>query len=163
MRREITDDLFEEKYYKYKDTLYRIAYSYLKNREDSTDCVQDVFMKYLDSTTKFDNDDGEFYWLIRVTINTSLSYLKTSWKKRVTLNNEYVESTNEKIESAEIDYKALITNLPQKYKDVVVLFYWEDFSIKRIADALNISESNVKKRLERARNKMREEIKNGQI
>ncbi|MCR5422781.1 MAG: hypothetical protein K6E74_04010, partial [Bacilli bacterium] len=62
--RNISDKQFEEIYYKHKQTLYNISYSYLKNVSDSDDIVQDVFMKYLNSNNDFKNDDELKYWLI---------------------------------------------------------------------------------------------------
>jgi len=166
--RKISNEQFNEKYHLYKNTIYSIAYTYVHNTSDADDIVQDVFLKYLNSEVVFQTLDNERYWLIRVTINTSKNYLKKTWRKKVDLDDErvnrapsYEKKFNESFNNEEKIFE-IVYNLPQKYKEVIVLFYYEDLSINEIANTLNLSVSNVKKRLERGRNVIREkEIKNG--
>ena len=94
--RNISNDEFNEKYYLYKETIYGIAYTYMKNVNDSDDIVQDVFMKYLNSNEKFKTLDNEKFWLIRVTINTCKSYLKKSWKQKVELDESKIDIVSKK-------------------------------------------------------------------
>ncbi len=156
--RNISNDEFNEKYYLYKETIYGIAYTYMKNVNDSDDIVQDVFMKYLNSNEKFKTLDNEKFWLIRVTINTCKSYLKKSWKQRVELDESKIDIVSKKEENSYLF--DIVYSLPHKYKEIIVLKYYEDFSINEIAKILNISISAVKKRLERARNMIKEKEKN---
>jgi len=69
----------------YTEVLYRIAFTYLGNRSDAEDIVQETFLKYIKKKTKFDNDEHEKAWLIRVTINLCKDYLK-SFGIRIQLN-----------------------------------------------------------------------------
>lgn len=156
--RNISNDEFNEKYYLYKETIYSIAYTYMKNVNDSDDIVQDVFMKYLNSNEKFKTLDNEKFWLIRVTINTCKSYLKKSWKQKVELDESKIDIVSKKEENSYLF--DIVYSLPHKYKEIIVLKYYEDFSINEIAKILNISISAVKKRLERARNMIKEKEKN---
>lgn len=156
--RNISNDEFNEKYYLYKETIYGIAYTYMKNVNDSDDIVQDVFMKYLNSNEKFKTLDNEKFWLIRVTINTCKSYLKKSWKQKVELDESKIDIVSKKEENSYLF--DIVYSLPHKYKEIIVLKYYEDFSINEIAKILNISISAVKKRLERARNMIKEKEKN---
>lgn len=156
--RNISNDEFNEKYYLYKETIYCIAYTYMKNVNDSDDIVQDVFMKYLNSNEKFKTLDNEKFWLIRVTINTCKSYLKKSWKQKVELDESKIDIVSKKEENSYLF--DIVYSLPHKYKEIIVLKYYEDFSINEIAKILNISISAVKKRLERARNMIKEKEKN---
>lgn len=161
--RKISNEEFNVKYHMHKNTIYSIAYTYVHNVHDADDITQDVFMKYLNSSDTFQTLDNEKYWLIRVTINTAKSFLKKAWKNKVSLDDELInrvgspdkkESNNEMFE--------IVYSLPQKYKEVIVLYYYEDLKINEIAKTLKISESNVKKRLERGRNLIKEkETKNG--
>ena len=160
--RNLSESEFDIKYQLYKDIVYNIAYSYVRNREDALDVSQDVFIKYLKSNNEFKTLDNEKYWLIRVTINTSKNYLSSSWKKKVTLDSEYLERiSSDKKES--VSYFNAITNLPSKYKDVIVLFYYENLKLEEIAQTLNVSVSCVKKRLERGREKIKMEVEHGQL
>ncbi len=160
--RNLTETEFDKKYHMYKDLIYNIAYTYVHNKFDSDDITQDVFIKYLESTVEFNSLDNEKYWLIRVTINQSKNYLSTSWKKKTILNDEMVERTMEKEsrEKEKNDYYRIITSLPNKYKEPIVLFYYEDLKIEEIAKVLNISLNCAKKRLERGRQKIKEELNN---
>lgn len=154
--RNISDKQFEEIYYKHKQTLYNISYSYLKNVSDSDDIVQDVFMKYLNSNNDFKNDDELKYWLIRVCINACINEIKSTYKKRVVLDNNISLNNDSLNEDNEIfNY---VYNLPLQYKDVIVLYYYESYSVNEISKILKISQSNVKKRLERGRNILKTKI-----
>ena len=67
--RDVSEKDFKIKYDLYKDTIYRIAYTYVHNHQDSEDVLQEVFIKYLNSNDLFESLDNEKYWLIRVTTN----------------------------------------------------------------------------------------------
>ena len=158
--RKISNEQFNIKYEMYKNMLYSIAYTYVKNKDDAEDVVQDVFMKYLKSNDVFPTLDNEKFWLIKVVINTAKTHVTRIWKKKVNLNDEYINKVADKKEKRENDLFEVVCKLPSKYKDVIVLFYYEDLSIKEISSALKITEANVKKRLERGRNIIKEKEKN---
>ena len=160
--RKLSEQEFNKKYQMYKNMIYNIAYTYARNVADADDITQDVFMKYLNSDEVFQTLDNEKFWLIRVTINTCKSYLKKYWKKNVYLDDDYInrlpsdrENSNDKTNDDIFEY---VFTLPQKYKTVIILFYYENLSINDISKTLKITESNVKKRLERARNILREKV-----
>lgn len=159
--RKISNEEFNEKYALYKNTIYSIAYTYVHNVTDADDITQDVFMKYLNSNDIFQTLDNEKYWIIRVTINACKSYLKKYWKRNVLLDDDYINRLpSEDISSKEkTDVFEYVFRLPHKYKEVIVLFYYEDLSIEEISKTLKITNSNVKKRLERARNILRGKVK----
>ena len=160
--RNISNDEFENKYYKYKQMIYNISYTYVKNTNDADDITQDVFMKYLNSDEQFATEDNEKFWLIRVTINTSKTFVTSSWKKKVFVDEELINRTSDaKKEVGELF--ELVCKLPSRYKEPIVLFYYENMSIGEISHTLGISESACKKRLERGRNMLREKenLKNG--
>lgn len=163
--RNISNEQFNKKYYQYKDMIYKISYTYVHNVYDADDIVQDVFMKYLNSNETFKTDDNEKYWLIRVTINTCKNFISSNWKKRVTFdedlnrfsNNESNYNSNYNIENnSKNKIFEIIETLSHKYKEVIILHYIEEMKVLEISKALKISESAVKKRLERARNMIKE-------
>ena len=162
--RNLSEEEFDVKYNAYKDTVYNVAYTYVHNRSDALDISQDVFIKYLNSDEIFNDDNHEKYWLIRVTINTSKNYVTSSWKKKVVLDNEYVDRIQESDKSYEnANYFEVIMKLPSKYKDVITLYYYEDLKVEQIADILKETPSCVRKRLERGREKIKKEIENGRL
>ena len=155
--RNISDKDFEEIYYKHKQTLYNISYSYLKNVSDSDDIVQDVFMKYLNTNNDFKSDDDLKYWLIRVCINACINEIKSTYKKKVTLDND-ISLNNDSIKNEDKEIFSYVYDLPLQYKDVIVLYYYESYSTDEISKILKISQANVKKRLERGRNILKTKI-----
>ena len=155
--RNISEYEFTEKYHLYKPMIYSIALNYLHNQSDSEDVCQDVFMKYLNSNQEFASLDNEKYWLIRVAINTSITYSKSSWKKKVELDDDKIGMIKDS-DNIDIDMIEAIRKLKNKYKEVIILYYYENIEIKEIANILNISTDNVKKRLERARKEIKEAL-----
>lgn len=157
----LTEEQFEVKYQMYKEMLYNISYTYLKNSFDSEDLIQEVFLKYLKYDGNFESLDNEKYWLIRVTINSCKSFLTTAWKKNTILSSEEIE--RKKDQGIDTTYFLAISNLPNKYKEVIVLYYYENFKIEEIAQILKASQSAIKKRLQRAKEKLKEEIGNDRL
>lgn len=150
---------FDIKYNKYSQELMNISYGYTKNRDDSFDVVQNVFYKLFNSNKSFKTDNDEKYWLIRVTINESLDVLRKR-KKEVLVDENTIDKvsddTKDKTKELKLEKLSnLVRNLPKNYKSVIILFYYDLLSIKEIKNILNISESAVKKRLERARDILR--------
>lgn len=152
----LTESEFEVRYHLFKETIYNVAYTYVRNRMDAEDITQEVFLKFLKYDGDFTTLDNEKYWLVRVTINTSKSFLTSSWKKKISLSDEV--TLNAPSGSSEQDYFNLIINLPNKLKEVIVLYYYENFKINEIAQILKSSESAIKKRLQRARDLLKGEL-----
>ena len=150
---------FDIKYNKYSQELMNISYGYTKNKDDSFDVVQNVFYKLFNSNKSFKTDNDEKYWLIRVTINESLDVLRKR-KKEVFVDENTIDKvsddTKDKTKELKLEKLSnLVRDLPKNYKSAIILFYYDLLPIKEIKDILNISESAVKKRLERARDILR--------
>lgn len=152
----LTESEFEVRYHLFKETIYNVAYTYVRNRMDAEDITQEVFLKFLKYDGDFTTLDNEKYWLVRVTINTSKSFLTSSWKKKISLSDEV--TLNASSSPSEQDYFNLIVNLPNKLKEVIILYYYENFKINEIAQILKSSESAIKKRLQRARDLLKGEL-----
>ena len=150
----MTEEQFEEKYYLYSQELFNIAYGYTRNVQETEDIVQNVFIKFLQCNKRFETSNDELYWLIRVTINESINFVKSSHKKKIVLNDDIVHSTSD--QSKENNDKVLIEefvkNLPEKYKTIIILFYFDNLKTAQISKLLNLPEATVRKRLERGRN-----------
>lgn len=140
------------------DCIYRVAYSGCRNTADTEDVVQNTFLKLLERKESFPEDDQAKYWLIRVAINECKSLWRTPWRQRVTSTEElFSEPAFETPEQSDL-YDA-VRELPVKYRQVVHLYYFEDYSVKEIAGILTLSETAVQTRLLRARQKLREKLK----
>lgn len=114
---------------------------------------------------KFQHQCSEKTWLTRITINTCKDLLRTSWIKRVTTFDIWQDSGKDceapfDIEQQETDQQLyeLIQELSTKYKDVILLFYYEELSYEEIAQILKIPEGTVRSRLSRARVKLKKMI-----
>lgn len=139
----------------YLDMVYRVALNGCKNTYDADDVVQDTFLKLLKCRKPFDSDEHIRNWLIRVTINECKRFWTSPWKTRIVPWDENVEEPVvwEPEQSALYDK---VMELTPKYRETVYLYYFEDFSVKEIADILTISETSVQTRLQRARQKLKE-------
>ena len=156
---KISEKQFDYVYNEYAKELYNIAYGYTRNRDDSIDIMQNAYVVLLESNKKFESNEHIKYFLIRVTINESLNLLKSASKKRVIKNNDvFVNFPETKKEELPYDLSEIVNTLPEKYKTIIILHYYDDMKIKDISYVLKISESAVKKRLERARNLIKEII-----
>lgn len=150
---KISEKQFDYVYNEYAKELYNIAYGYTRNRDDSIDIMQNAYVVLLESNKKFESNEHIKYFLIRVTINESLDLLKSANKKKVIRNNDFVVNFPEtKKEELPYDLSEIVNTLPEKYKTIIILHYYDDMKIKDISNVLKISEPAVKKRLERARN-----------
>ena len=148
----LSEQEFNKKYELYSQELMNISYGYTKSRDDSLDIIQNVFTKIVNNPKQFNNLNEEKYWLIRITINECKDFLRKK-SKRPMINADLVNSfSNYDSETENLHYIAdVVKTLPEKYKVVIILFYWDSLSIKEIAKVLKVSEDAVKKRLERAR------------
>lgn len=139
------------------DMVYRLALSQTKSIANAEDVTQEVFLRFVENRRKLKSSEHIKAWLIRVTINCSKSVFNSSWfRKTVPLDNEIAFDTPEK---SEVYYA--VQSLPTKYRTVIHLFYYEDMSVKEIADCLNMKDSTVKSHLFRGRELLKKELKGG--
>lgn len=146
-------DFFLKSADRYKDTVYRIALNYLRNTYDADDILQEVLLKFYTSHKKFDCDEHIKNWLIRVTINMCKNTLRVPWRKRDVALDELTDSMSFEYEE-ESDLFEMVMGLPEKNRIVLYLFYYEDYSVKEIADMLKLKETAVTSRLSRARKQL---------
>ena len=137
---------------KYHGTVFRVAYSYVKNREDGEDIAQEAFLRLYNSDIDFKTDENAKAWLIRVSINLAKDMLKSSWLKGRTELDRDIPYEN-KEESIMLD---CIHRLKPEYCSVILLYYYEGYSAKEIAEILRISPTLVTTRLSRARKQLKE-------
>ncbi len=147
----------------YSDMIYHIAMRYLNTKEDAEDIVQEVFMRYIANFKAgklFDTEEYEKYWLIRVTMNLCCNEIYSA-KRRFCLpfnENIYCEFN---VDSENL-LNSAVNKLKKEYREPFILFHIEGMKISEISGTLGISEANVKTRLKRARDQIREYIKRGE-
>ena len=133
-----------------ESSLYRVAKGILKEDLDCADAIQETILKSYHSISKLKNPAYFKTWLIRILINECNDMLKIK-RKSLSLTNIENVAEPEKPKNEFDELRAAILELNEKYRMVVTLFYFEDCSIKEIAQVLNIREGTVKSRLNRAR------------
>ena len=154
---KVSEEYFTRVYdYSYQE-VFSVIYSYVKTKYDAEDILQDTFMSFLDKNPSFKSLEETKYWLIRVSINKSINFLKKK-SKTTTLADDF----DVKVEDESNDESTLIfnklTSLPEKLKIVMILYYYNNMKIKDIAKTLKISESAVKMRLERGKEQLKKEL-----
>ena len=147
----------------YGQDVLKIAYLYVKDQQLAEDIFQEVFYKVMKNYHKFEHLSSEKTWLIRITINTCKDLLRTSWLRRVTTFGTLEEQNQTQYEQpfdmtqseSNNELNEMIMKLPQRYKEVILLFYYEDFSYDEMAKILNIPKGTVQSRLARGREKLK--------
>ena len=151
--RQPVQELFE----KYQNNLYAAAFSICKNTEDAKDVVQETFIQYYSLRKEFDNEQHIRAWLIRVAVNKAKNINRSFWRKNKRPLEDYMETLTFDTPESEELFETVMA-LPEKFRIVIHLFYYEDYTIREIADILKLSESNVKVRLSRGRSLLKERL-----
>ncbi|MCI8335589.1 MAG: sigma-70 family RNA polymerase sigma factor [Peptococcaceae bacterium] len=153
MREEIT--LLIERY---QDNLFAAAFSICKNAADANDIVQETFLQYYTIDKEFETEQHIKAWLIRVAINKAKNINLSFWKRKRVSMEDYINTLAfETPEDGPLFEEVM--GLPEKYRIIIHLFYYEDYSIREIANILKISEANVKVRLTRGRTLLKKTLK----
>lgn len=150
------DIQFQRIYDLIKNDVIRLAYAYTKNLPDSEDITQEVFIKLYENMNKFINETDENVkkWCIKVTVNKCKNLYVSSWKKKIRLFFEFNDnkfSNNRQINEDLNDY---LFRLPDKYRIVLVLYFYEGYKIQEIATILNLNESTIKQQLKRGKEQL---------
>lgn len=136
---------------KYHGTIFRLAYSYVKNADDAEDIVQEAFLRLYCSELHFEADENVKAWLIRVSINLCKDMLKSAWLKgRTKLDRDIPYESKE--ESVVGD---CIVKLKPEYRAIIQLYYYEGYSAREIAQLCGISATAATTRLSRARKQLK--------
>ena len=143
---------------RYQNSLYAAAFNTCQNQMDAEDVVQETFVQYYTSRKEFESEQHIRAWLLRVVINKARNINRTFWKINKCSLEDYIETLTFP-NSQSRDLFEEVVKLPDKYRIVIHLFYYEDYSVREIADILKLSESNVKVRLSRGRALLRDSLK----
>lgn len=150
-----TDEIISKDLDDYGNTLYRLAYSYMKNMHDAEDVVQEVFIKLLKNIHIFENNEHKKSWLICVTRNICKNKLKSSWfkKKQDLIEMPYYDEYKD---NTVID---AVMKLPLKYREIIFLYYYEGYKTSEITEIIDKKESTVRSLLHRARKILKKSLK----
>ena len=156
---EVTKDYISDLLDKYSDMVLRIAYTYLKNRADAEDIVQDVFLRIIDKKPSFNDESHEKSWLIRATINMFKNKVNMFWNKnKCSIDDVQEFAVSDKYNTDTSVFQAVMA-LGEKYRVVVYMYYYEGYSTPEIADVIGKNETTIRSLLHRARNKLKDMLK----
>lgn len=143
----------------FADMVYRIALLEVKNKADAEDVFQEVFVRLVKHIHKLESREHIKAWLIRVTINCSKKHLTSFWNRNVgSIEEELPAEEAGYMKEEESPVREAVLSLPDKYRTVVHLFYYEELSIREISNLLKLKETTVKSQLFRAREMLEGEI-----
>lgn len=140
---------------KYGDAVRRICYLHTQNYHDTEDIFQNVFFKYYRRGKAFTDEEHEKAWIIRVAVNECNDIFRQA-SRRMTASLETIESLPDKQEDDMREVREAVQRLPGKYRDIVYLFYYEQYTAVEIADILHKNVNTVYTWLSRAREQLKE-------
>ena len=135
------------------DTIFRVAYSYLRSQADADDVTQEVLIQLYKPDSAFENDAHLKRWLLRVTVNRCKNIFRSPWRKVEDIADYENSLTFEAPEHRELFDAVMV--LDKRYRLPVLLYYYEGYSQKEIAGLLSLPEEMVRTRLFRARGKLK--------
>lgn len=136
----------------YSDMVYRLAFSRTGCRDDADDIYQEVFLRYLKKMPCCESEEHRKAWLIRVTINCAKKFHLSFWQRKTGPLEEGISFETQE----DLELYDQLRRLPERYRMVIHLFYYEEMSIEEISAMTGIKKSTVRTQLTRARRKLRE-------
>ena len=138
-------------------SMYRVAFSILKTEDEISDAISNTTVIVFEKIGTLKNEEFFKTWLIRILINEcykthnqnkKIVYLENCNQEKLAYSDKYVD----------FEVRRIIKNLDNDLREIVMLYYYEDFSVKEIAKILKIPDGTVKSRLSRARSKLEEQL-----
>lgn len=149
-----TDNHIDEIISEYSDIVYRIAYANVQVKADADDVFQEVFLLYCRKAPEFENETHRRNWLINVTLKCCKKATFSSWRKHTAPLDDFPGLKTE-MPLNEYELYSAVRSLPEKYRQVIYLYYYEGFSAGEISGILNRNASTVRSHLRRGREKLK--------
>lgn len=151
-----TDKEIADIYQRQMKTVYRVCFAYMKNPADTEDAVQDTFYKMIKSSPAFESEEHEKAWLIRTAVNVCKNSVRHWFRK----HDDLADYENlQGAENIEIDDTfEVVMDLPDKYKTMVYLYYYEGYTTPEISNILQKPQSTIRNCLSEARGVLREKL-----
>ena len=141
----------------YSDMVYKIAWNQTGNYHDAEDVFQDVFVQLIRYQSSIRSEEHARAWLIRVTVNRCRKLSGSAWNR----HRAELDPTLTAPERADPELWEEVAKLPDKYRLVIHLFYYEGMKIQEIARILECSDGTVKSQLSRARGMLKISLEGG--
>ena len=157
----MTREKLEKYFEKYYSLCYRVAFTQVKAHADAEDVAQEVFMRLLRYQPKFACLEHEKAWMIRAALNLSRDFIKSKWRSATVGLDAVAEAEKSYFHVPHLrEYETLwmILQLPERYRNCLYLFYYEDYSIEEISGLLEMPKNTVKTNLRRGREELKKAI-----
>ena len=148
----------EDIYRRNIDTVYATAFLHLKNKSDAEDAAQTVFMKYLAASPDFTDENHEKAWFILTTRNHCRNMLKHWWNRLKTDTENEESCVSAFAGEKDGDLTEMLMTLPEKYRELIYFYYYEEYSVKEISHITGKNESTIRTQLARAREKLKKKL-----
>lgn len=152
----LTNEQFTRYAQRYIDTVYRVAFNYIKSAADADDVTQNVFLKLLQERKGFESDEHVKNWLIRVAINECKNLTRSKWWRQESFEDYAATLTFDTPARSDLFYAVM--ELPKRYRLPIYLYYYEEYSTQDIADILKVPKSTVCTQLKRGRELLKEAL-----
>lgn len=153
-----TDDSAEEIIDRYSDLIYRIAYMNVRIKADADDVFQQVWYIYFQKDRVFDSEEYRRNWLINVTLKCCKK-IYSSYRYKNTVLLEDFPLLKEEMPEKDYGVYSAVMSLPEKYRSVIYLYYYENFTAEEIGEMFKTNSSTIRSRLKRGREKLRQQLK----
>ena len=140
----------EEAFRRYGDRVFSAAFSICRSREDADDVVQDTFLRYCTLDADYTDEEHIKAWLLRVAINRAKDNVRSFWRKNRSSWEEYMDDLVF-VQPEDRSLFEAVMRLPEKYRIVIHLFYYEEYSLEEISHTRRRSIGTVKSQLSRGR------------
>ena len=154
----------EALYKQYANDVLRVCYFYLNDRHLAEEVCQDAFVRLMTSGTKL-QPGHEKAWLLKVALNRCRDLWRSGWVKRIMLGSPQFELVPAEDDRDRRDDEEAMMNavhrLPMQFREVILLFYYQNFGISEIAEILHLPEGTISSRLSRARAKLKDFLEGG--
>jgi RNA polymerase sigma-70 factor, ECF subfamily len=148
----------------YGEDILHIIYCYVKDKTLAEDLAQEVFLTVYLKLASFKQDSSLKTWITRIAINKCKDHFRTSYFKKTWLSSVMHGFLKDTKPSAEEDCMQkdsgegllqAVVSLPVKYRESIILYYYQEFSVKEISSLLSVNEATVKSRLKRGRERLK--------
>ena len=151
-----TDKEIAAIYERHSQTVYRVCFAYMKNPMDTEDAVQETFYRLISKNPILESEEHEKAWLIRTATNICKDELKHWWRRHENIDHHHELQSEETIHTDDV-FQAVM-ELPDKYKTVIYLYYYEGYNSAEIAKILRKPKATIRYHLHEARNLLKERL-----
>lgn len=152
----LSNEQFTQYAQRYLDTVFRVAYNFLKSSADADDVTQNVFLKLLKERKPFESESHVKNWLIRVTINECKNLVRSKWWKTESFEDYAATLTFDEPHHSDLFFGVM--ELPKKYRLPIYLHYYEGYTTEEIGQIMKLPKNTVCTRLRRGRELLRKAL-----